>query len=247
MSHTPVVLITGGAGGLGLATARRFVATGARTIIADLPRHQPAPDLGPLGRFASLDVTVEGDWKRLEDDIARTDGRLDVLVNCAGVIEAGDIETANLSSFRRIVDTNLIGTFLGCQTAVRLMKSTGGGCIINISSGIAGRAQAEQPAYGASKAAIENLTKSVALHCGRQGYGIRAVAIQPGALDSTMLRGNTPAGMTEEAFLARVVSRFPIGRLGTYDDIAASIVFLASPEASYITGAVIPVDGGQSI
>ncbi len=247
MSRSPVVLITGGAGGLGLATARRFAATGARTIIADLASSKPATDPGPLGRFACLDVTDEAAWKRIEQEITETEGRLDVLVNCAGVIEAGDIETANLSSFRRIVDTNLVGTFLGCQTAVRMMKATGGGCIINLSSGIAGRAQAEQPAYGASKAAIENLTKSVALHCGRQGYGIRAVAIQPGALDSTMLRGNTPAGMTEDAFLARVVSRFPIGRLGTYDDIAASIVFLASPDASYITGAIIPVDGGQSI
>lgn len=248
--HNKIVLITGGASGVGLAAARRFVAESARTIIADMNEAAGAAcaaALGPLARLERLDVSSEPGWTALADRIVKEHGGLDVLVNCAGVIEAGDIETASLESFRRIIDTNLVGTFLGCRTAVGLMRRRGGGCIINISSGIASRAQAEQPAYGASKAAIENLTRSVALHCGRKGYGIRALAIQPGALDSTMLRSNTPPGKTEAEFLASVTSRFPIGRLGTYEDIASAIVFLASDEASYMTGAIVPVDGGQSI
>ena len=241
-AEAPIVVVTGASGLIGGMIATRFLDAGARVIGADLS----ATDVPSGVHYQRLDVRSDADWELLESMIGAEYRRLDVLVNVAGVIIAGDIETVDRGAWDLTLATNITGTFLGCRYGVRMMKRSGGGAIINFSSAMARRPQAVQPAYSASKAAIESLTRSTAIHCGQRGYGIRVNCIEPGAIDSPMLRRNNPADVTETAYLESVRIRHPIGRLGTAMDIANAVLFLASDQASYITGAVLPVDGGAT-
>lgn len=235
-------LVTGAGGGLGSEIARRLHAEGATIFAADLAAESARGD-APAGRWHAvvLDVRDPASWSRVLRDIAA----LDVLVNCAGIIRAGTIESVELATWDAILATNATGTMLGCKNAVEAMKARGG-AIVNLSTAMVPRPQAVQIAYGASKAAVEHITRAVAIHCGRAGYRIRCNAIEPGALDSPMLLGNRPASLSEAAYVEAVVSRHPLGRLGTFGDVASAALFLASDAASYITGAVLPVDGGAS-
>lgn len=245
-----IALITGAAGAIGAAIAQRCAAEGAVVCVADIDEaggEALADDLGAPAFFLHLNVTEEQDWQDAITALLVKHGRLDILVNNAGTLETGTIEDTSLTQWRDLQETNATGTFLGCQAAVRTMKTTGGGVIINMASQAAVRPRAPTTAYSASKAAIVNLTKTVALHCAEQNYAIRCNVVLPGAIDTKMIYKNRAAGQDEDAFIRSVHARYPMGRMGTADEVADAVVFLASDESRFMTGAQLRVDGGGTI
>ncbi len=247
--HT--ALITGAARGIGAAIAEAFVREGAQVIVSDIDDdagQQTADALDAL--YFHLDVAAEGDWAAFEHYAAAERLPLTVVVNNAGITGLGetegpyDPEQFHLDAWRRVMAVNADGTALGCRTALRLLKARGGS-IINISSrsgvvGIPGAA-----AYAASKAAIRNHTKSVALYAAEQGYHIRCNSLHPAAILTPMwdaMLGDDPS--SRQAALDVVAAGIPMGHLGTPDDVAHAAVFLASDESRYITGSEITIDGG---
>ena len=235
-----VAFVTGAAGGIGSEVARRLLAEGATVHAADLA---PVPaQANPAWVPVKLDVTSEDSWAAA---MAGLPGMLDVLVNCAGIIRGMTIASADLATWNMVLAVNATGTMLGCRHGLLAMGQ--GGAIVNISSGMARRPQAIQLAYGASKAAVEYITKATALHCGQAGNGVRVNCVQPGAIDSVMLSNARPAALPEADYTRNILARHPIGRLGTYEDIARAVLFLASDESSFTTGTVFSVDGGMSI
>ena len=247
-----IALVTGAARGIGEGIARAFAREGARVWITDIDEEGGralAADLGAPHRFKKLDVAVEEDWS-VVDELVAAEGRLDVLVNNAGItgFENGpaphDPEHASLEEWHRVHRVNLDGTFLGCRAAIQAMRPQGTGAIINISSrsgvvGIPGAA-----AYASSKAAIRNHSKSVALWCAGQGTKIRCNSVHPAAILTKMwddLLGNGP---DREQRMAAMVKDTPLRRFGTVEEVAELVVFLASDEAPYITGSEFDIDGG---
>ena len=238
-------LVTGGASGLGEAIARRFVAEGADVIISDIDisgGSALATGLGAHARFVHLDVSVEASWLEALSSCSH----LDILVNNAGITTQGSIEDVTLEQFRHEFDVDVVGVFLGCKLAIPLLKGTGGS-IINMSSLCGVRAQDNLVAYNAAKAAVTHLTKSVALHCAKKGYGIRCNSVHPGAIHTPILEKVMAQVADGQALYDGWVASHPIGRLGTPEEIAAIAVYLASDEASFTTGAEFRVDGGSSI
>lgn len=244
-----IALVSGGASGIGAAISRKLVAEGAAVWIADTNDKQGqalADELGPQAHFVQLDVVQEDQWRQAVDAVLAVHETLDILVNNAGILETGTIESTSLETWRRIQDINAAGTFLGCQVGVEAMKNCGG-VIINLSSQAAVRPRSSTLAYAASKAAIVNLTKTVAAHCAEQGYDIRCNAVLPGAIDTEMIYKNRTADQSEEEFIASVHARYPMGRMGTAAEVADAVIFLASDESRFMTGAQLRVDGGGTI
>ncbi|MCU0623504.1 MAG: glucose 1-dehydrogenase [Gemmatimonadaceae bacterium] len=251
--HEKVALVTGAARGIGLGIARAFVAEGATvwlTDILDAEGESAAARLGATAHYRRLDVRREDDWATGLDALLGVHGRLDVLVNNAGItgFEAGmaahDPEQASLDDWRRVHETNLDGTFLGCRAALRAMRRTGTGSIINVSSrsgvvGIPGAA-----AYASSKAAIRNHTKTVALYAASQGWQVRCNSLHPAAVLTPMWEPMLGDGPEREARLREFTADTPLRRFGTVEEVAAVAVLLASDEATYITGAEFTIDGG---
>jgi NAD(P)-dependent dehydrogenase (short-subunit alcohol dehydrogenase family) len=239
-----VALVTGAASGIGRETVRQFHAEGAKVAAADLNEE----GLAELGEIADLklrlDVTDETRWREVMDEVVAKLGRLDILVNSAGIGTKGNIEQATLADWRTTNAVNVEGTFLGCREAVRAMKETGGGSIVNLSSvaGIIG--DPETIAYCASKGAVRLLTKSAALHCGRKGYGIRVNSVHPSFADTAMVQGLIAATKNPERTREGLARASALGRLGRAEEVAATILFLASDESSFTTGAEFMVDGG---
>lgn len=239
-----IALITGAASGIGCACAVLFHAEGARVSATD----RDAAALAKTEAFADLvlqqDVTDEMLWRDVVDAVVEKFGRLDILVNSAGVALKGNIETATLEDWRRTQTVNVEGTFLGCREAIRAMKAAGGGSIVNLSSvaGIIGDAQSA--AYCASKGAVRLLTKSAALHCGRAGYGIRLNSVHPSFADTPMVRDLIASSKDPERVREGLARAAPLGRMGRAEEVAQTILFLASDESSFTTGAEIVVDGG---
>ncbi len=237
-------LITGAASGIGRATAALFHAEGAKIAATDLNE----AGLATLGTDADLvlrqDVTDEDRWRAVVDAAVAAFGRLDILVNSAGIGTKGSIETATLADWRKTNAVNVEGTFLGCREAVRVMKETGGGSIVNLSSvaGIIGDAQTI--AYCASKGAVRLLTKSAALHCGRSGYKIRVNSVHPSFAETAMVQELIASSKNPERTREGLARAAPLGRLGRAEEIAAAILYLASDESAFTTGAEIVVDGG---
>lgn len=242
-----VALITGAASGLGKAAATLMVREGARVMLADINEsagRAVAEAIGPGAEFTKLDVTSEEQWRAA---IARTFelfGSLSILVNNAGISPHDTIEDAELEGWRHIHAVNVESVFLGCKHAIAPMAA-GGGSIVNMSS-IAGiRGVADYASYGSSKAGVRNLTKSVALHCAQKGYNIRCNSVHPGSIDTPILdadkakHGQAAVTMREKAI--------PMHRLGRPEEVAYAVLFLASDEASYITGAELVVDGGKTV
>ncbi|NKB44071.1 MAG: glucose 1-dehydrogenase [Alphaproteobacteria bacterium] len=245
-----IALITGAAGDIGAAIARRFVKEGATVCLADIDQDRGtalAEELGSPAFFISLDVTKEEDWRVALETLASRHERLDILVNNAGTLETGTIEDTNLALWQNIQSTNATSTFLGCQAAVRAMKQTGGGVIVNMASQAAVRPRPSTLAYSASKAAIVNLTKTVASHCADNAYNIRCNVMMPGAIDTQMIYKNQTDDESAEEFVKAVNARYPMGRMGTADEIASGVVFLSSDESRFMTGAQLRVDGGGTI
>src|SRR3954451_17269741 len=240
-----VALVTGGAGGIGLAIARRFMSEGACVIIADIDAaagERACADAPGLA-FERLDVTQDEAWQAVMDGVVAGRGGLDVLVNNAGVIAVASIESITLETWRRVQSVNVDGTFLGCRHAVRVMKGRGG-VILNMSSvsGIVGGHNLV--AYTAAKGAVRLLTKSVALHCARYEYGIRCNSIHPGFVETRMLEDIAAGGRDPEALREKLRTGVPLGRNAEPDEVAALVVYLASDEAAFVTGAEFVIDGG---
>jgi len=240
-------VITGAARGIGEAIASAFIDEGADVLVTDIDEETGRRTADRLGTaFAALDVREEGDWER----VFGTLDRLDVLVNNAGItgFESGSVphdpEHASLDDWRAVHQTNLDGVFLGCKHAIRLMRRTGSGSIINLSSrsGLVGIPAAG--AYASSKAAVRNHTKSVALYCAEQGLDIRCNSIHPAAILTPMWEPMLGDGPDREANMAAFVSDTPMRRFGEPAEVAAIAVLLASDEASYMTGAELNIDGG---
>ncbi|MCZ6522955.1 MAG: glucose 1-dehydrogenase [Alphaproteobacteria bacterium] len=247
-----VALVTGGAAGIGRASALRLAAEGARVVVSDRDTQggpRVASELGGGARFVSHDVRDEGAWQRALEETVAAFGRLDVLVNVAGILgepTGQDPEHATLEEFRRINQVNLEGTFLGCKTAIPVLRASGGGSIVNISSvaGILGTPMLA--AYGAGKAGVRQITKSVAVYCAQQGDHIRCNSIHPGLIETAMIEGvlRSAGGDDPEAARAAYRGRIPLGVFGSPEDVAHGVVYLASDEARYVTGAELVIDGG---
>lgn len=248
-----IALITGAAGGIGGAIAERFHAEGAIVVLTDIEDaagEALAQTFRDRARYLRLDVRQEADWLNAVGVIRNLHGRLDVVVNNAGITGSPqtkgphDPENLDLDSWREVHATNLDGIALGCKYAIRLMRLRHSGSIINISSrsgvvGIPGAA-----AYASSKAAVRNHTKSVALYCAQQGYGIRCNSIHPGAILTPMWDHLLGAGEERAAGIEAIAKGVPLGRMGTPLDVAHAAVYLASDESAYVTGSELHVDGG---
>jgi 3alpha(or 20beta)-hydroxysteroid dehydrogenase len=238
-----VALISGGARGQGEAEARRFVVEGARVVIGDVlvdEGEAVARDLGDACTFTSLDVTDEASWAGALDVADTAYGALHVLVNNAGILRFGAITTMPVEELRQVLEVNVVGVFLGMKAAAPVIERSGGGSIVNISSvgGMWGIPFAG--AYTASKYAVRGLTKSAALELGRKG--IRVNSVHPGGVDTAMTRFE---GMGD-AEMAGFYAKLPIPRVGTVDDVANLVLFLASDESAYCTGAEFLVEGGAT-
>lgn len=243
-----VVLITGGASGIGKECARQFLAQGARVAIADIDARQGrivADELGPDAEFWALDVTSESAWGEVTSAICARWGRLDVLVNGAGIAIHRNIEDTTLEEFRRVHSVNVEGVFLGCKAAIPLLRKNGG-AIVNLSS-IAGlRGVAKLAAYNSAKGAVRLLTKSVALHCAESGYDIRCNSLHPSYIDTPMVQKMVAESESPERMLSILRRVSPMNRMGSAQEVAGVVVFLASDAASFINGAEIPIDGGAT-
>ena len=249
-----IALVTGAARGIGAAIARAFVAEGAVVFVTDRENSDGlrlADELGERAIWLALDVRDETQWDRAMADVARRAGRLDIVVNNAGVTglenpDAGphDPEHCTLEAWRAVHRTNLDGVFLGCRHAIRAMRPNGTGAVINISSrsGLVGIPAAA--AYASSKAAVRNHTKSVALYCAEQGLKIRCNSIHPAAILTPMWEPMLGQGVQREANMAAFVADCPLRRFGQPEEVAAVALMLASDEATYITGAEFNIDGG---
>jgi NAD(P)-dependent dehydrogenase (short-subunit alcohol dehydrogenase family) len=248
-----VALVTGAAQGIGESIARAFVAEGAQVFLTDIRDDQGEVLAGMLGVSAvylRLDVRQERDWEGAIGAVLDRRGRLDILVNNAGVtgFEDGpvphDPEHAELQGWRRVLETNLDGVFLGCKHGLRAMRRTGAGSIVNISSrsGLVGIPLAA--AYAASKAAVRNHTKSVALYAAQQGLRIRCNSVHPAAIMTPMWDAMLGHGLDRAEREAAFVSDTPLRRFGTTQEVAAAVVHLASDESGYTTGAEYVIDGG---
>lgn len=243
-------IVTGGATGIGYGIAERFIAEGVRVIITDIDETggmSAASALGYHCEFVHHDVSIAAQWNAVFARAKAAFSGLDILVNVAGVTLMGTIEELDVETWDKTMAINLRSCFLGCQGAIKLMKIDGGGAIINMASVSAFRPQAELVAYNASKAGVDMMTKSVALHCARSGYEINVNSISPGVIQTKMLEKVTSQVEDGEALMDSYKAMHPIGRIGEPKDVAAMAVFLASDEASFVTGAGFTVDGALSI
>jgi 3(or 17)beta-hydroxysteroid dehydrogenase len=241
-----IAIITGAAKGLGAADARMFAREGATVILTDVDRDAGAAvatDIGGKAEFHYHDVRHEAEWKALIDDVAARHGRLDILVNNAGVVTLGTIETQTEEDYRFIMGVSADGTFFGCKHAVIAMKESGGGSIINMASIASIVGEPNVAAYAAAKGAIESLTRSVAVHCANSKYNIRCNSVHPAGILTPMVEAviRTSQGLPDDA---------PVGpnpQLGEPNDIANTVLFLASDESKFINGAAIRVDSAKSV
>lgn len=256
-------LVTGGAQGLGEGMARALATAGASVVIADIQDSgaQVAADLpageGQRHAFTRLDVTAEADWERAVTATIEAVGGLDILVNNAGIEISGLVTDVSADDIRRMLEVNILGTTLGLKHGLRAMRPGGaagaGGAIVNIASVAATIAFPGIAVYSATKSAVDRLTRVAALESGKLGYGVRVNCVYPGLVPTAMGAGLADDmatlglyGSAEEA-VAAVVDLTPSGRLGTVEDMADAVVFLASDAARFVTGAGLPVDGGMGM
>lgn len=244
-----VAIVTGGASGLGAADVRRLSEEGARVVLTDLNEAGGRVIAEATGaQFFTQDVSDEDSWPRLIETVMQTYGRLDVLVNNAGIAIAQDIEHTTTETWRRTLGVHLDGTFFGCHYAIPAMKQSGGGSIINMSSTAALIGIPPFLAYSAAKGGIRAMTKSIAVHCRAKGYGIRCNSIHPGSIDTPMVhaalentRGLRMADAKDPGALRKTLG------LGEPSDVANMVVFLASDESKHINGAELVIDNGDTI
>ena len=248
-----VAMITGGASGIGKAHAELFAREGAKVVITTRRKVAEGTALaesikkgGGEATFIKLDVTKESEWREVIDEVIRKYGKLNILVNNAGVSLGKTIEDTSLDEWNLIMGINSTGVFLGTKHAIEAMKNNGEPCsIINISSIDAMVGEAELPAYCASKGAVRSLTKAVALSCAQAGYNIRVNSVHPGYIHTELTEKEAQdSGLTPEQYFAKVGKMHPIGRIGEPIDIAYISLYLASDESSWVTGGEFVADGG---
>ena len=242
-----VALITGGASGVGRATALLLAREGARVVISDIDVEAGlalAEEIGPQALFIEHDAGSEADWMRVIDTIRQRHGRLDILFNNAGILLKGDIENTDYADWQRVQRVNSDSVFLGCRAAISLMKEGKGGSIINMSSiaGIAGRD--DYVAYSASKGAVAALSRTVAVLCRRRKYRIRCNSLHPDGILTPMTTASLPAGLDPWSL---TIDADPMGRMCLPEDVAASVLFLASDESRAISGIELRIDSGQFV
>lgn len=241
-----VAIITGGSGGIGAEAARLFASEGASVVVADIAEdagRELASSIvegGGSAAFCRADVTSSDDWDALVRFTLSTFQRLDVLINNAGTSNLGLADPTSMAEWNRLMEVNSTSVFLGTNAAVEVMAEAGGGSIVNVSSvyGILG--SHGHPGYHASKGAVRALTKATAVSQGRAG--IRANSVHPGVMPPMQSGGTTDDRMLE--LRGRFAKSTPLGRMGSSADVANALLFLASDESSYITGAELVVDGG---
>lgn len=250
-----VAIVTGASGGLGSAAARRLASEGAHVFCTDVAADQGAALAQEIGgTFLQHDVSSEARWQEVASAALAYDGRIDVLVNAAGIegdLHHGKLETS-YADFRRVCSINLDGTFLGCMAVMPHMVEAGQGAIVNISSIVSFMGTPSGLSYGVSKAGVEQLTRSLALIGAEGGKRVRANSVHPGVIKTRMTDDIIStfadnAGITAKEAEAIVNSGVPYGERGEPDDIASMIAFLASDEAKYISGSAFRVDGGWSV
>jgi len=240
-------LVTGAASGIGLQTSIRLAEEGALVMMTDINHEeglQQAEKLGANATFLKLDITEEEEWISVLDETVKRFDRLDILVNSAGMVLIADVEQITLEDWRKVHAVNLDGTFLGCKHGVRVMKEFGAGSIINLSSVSGMIGGFNLAAYNSSKGAVRMLTKSVALHCARAGYGIRCNSIHPTFIETPMLESMIRDSPDPEKARQTLVRQVPLRRIGKPDDVANMIVYLASDESTFVTGTEMVIDGG---
>ena len=241
-----VALISGGARGQGAAEARLFAQEGGKVVLADILDEQGQQveaeinELGGDALYIHLDVTSESDWRNAVQATVAKYGKLDILVNNAAIIiEKAAIEDRTAAEWDRVFEVNAKGVFLGTKHAIPEMRKAGGGSIVNISS-VAGIGQSlhQEPAYAASKGAVRIFSKVTASQ--HAADGIRCNSVHPGPIDTDMLAG----AMGDEARLQDRLERVPMRRMGSVDEIAKGVLYLASDDSSYVTGSELVIDGG---
>ena len=239
-----VALISGAAHGIGAATAHLFASEGARVGLADIHeengRHLQSEiiDAGWQALYLRMDATREDDWQQTVATIVRRFGKLDILVNSAGIYRRANLEQTTVEEWDQVMGINVRGVFLGIKAAIPAMRKTGGGSIINLSSvsGLVGGPYST--AYNASKGAVRLLTKSTAVQYAREG--IRCNSVHPAPVETDMLKLVFPNEQSRRERLAEI----PMGRFGTAEEVARALLFLASDESCYITGSELVIDGG---
>lgn len=250
-----LALVTGAAQGLGAAHARRLAEEGARVLCTDLNGGGAAETADAINEscgsgtaFASAhDVTDPDDWAVAVEAAREQLGGLNVLVNNAGIGVGGNIETCDFEDWKRCFAVNVDSIFHGCQKALPLMREHAPGSIVNISS-IAGLIASDtMPAYNSSKAAVWMLTKSIALHCAKNNMGIRCNSVHPTFVDTPILDGTARHhNLDKDVLLEKLARQIPLKFVGEPDDIANAVVYLASDESRFMTGAELKLDGGIS-
>jgi len=250
-----VAIVTGGAAGIGEAIAERFVGEGATVILTDIRAPEGQATADRIGAsFFHQNVANEESWAELMAHVEANHKTLDILVNNAGIGDASSgasPEDTSLAEWQRINSVNAGGVYLGCKAAIPFMQQSGGGSIVNLSSIAALVATPFLTAYGASKAAVRQLTQSVAAHCAQNGYNIRCNSVHPGQIYTPMhdtllsdIAGR--AGVAKEDIAEAFKQKIPLGYFGKPIDIAHAVLYLASDEASYVTGIKLVIDGGMT-
>jgi 3alpha(or 20beta)-hydroxysteroid dehydrogenase len=237
-----VALITGGARGQGAEEARLFAVEGAQVVITDVlddEGKQTASDIGSAATFHHHDVTSEAEWTSVVDAVIGEHGRLDVLVNNAGILDIAPLVMTTEAAYRRVIDVNQVGTFLGMKAVVPHMVENQRGSIVNISSVAGLRGAPGMIAYGASKWAVRGMTKSVARECAP--FGVRVNSIHPGIIETPMLEEFEKWGI-----MPQVMEQVPVARKAEAVEVARLALYLASDESSYSTGSEFIVDGGMT-
>lgn len=233
-----VAIITGGARGMGAAHAERFLAEGAKLVITDILEEQGeavARELGGDIKFMKQDVTKAAEWERVVAETESTFGPVSVLVNNAGIAVIKSIDTMTEAQYRRVIDVNQVSVFLGMKYVLSSMRKAGSGSIVNISSISGLKGNEDSVAYSASKFAVRGMTQSAAVEFGKEG--IRVNTVLPGIIETPMVR---------KSRVSKLARAIPLQRTAQAHEVSDLIVYLASDESSYVTGAEFVIDGGLS-
>ncbi|MGN6498117.1 MAG: SDR family oxidoreductase [Tsuneonella sp.] len=237
-----VALVTGGAMGLGKADCELLAAEGAKVVVTDIDIDKARAVADAIGGVAlEHDVRDERRWQEVYREVADRHGALHILVNNAGNVIFEDIETATTEHFRLHLDIHVMGTFFGCKYGIPLMKTSGGGSIVNMASSASLMGYGAIPAYSAAKGAIRSMTKSIAVYCQDQGNGIRCNVLMPGSIETPMVQAAVGRAGQEERVPEGVL---PAGAFGAPRDVASAVLFFASDESRVLTGVELPIDNG---
>jgi 3(or 17)beta-hydroxysteroid dehydrogenase len=247
-----VAMVTGGAMGIGKACAELLAAEGAAVAVTDRETAAGAKVVDALvaldrrAIFVEHDVSREDQWQSAVDVVVKTFGRLDIVVNNAGVGWFGDVEHTTIEDWHKLMSVNLDGVFLGIKHAIPAMRAAGGGSIINLSSieGLVG--DPALAAYNASKGAVRLLTKSAALYCARAGTKIRVNSVHPGYIWTPMVQRALEASGRADEMRRTLEGLHPVGHLGEPNDVAYGVLYLASDESTFVTGSELVIDGGYT-